>query len=201
MALWRVWSVETSPRGGGKTWPSVVGVWLVKPQKFHKNLAVSAVKNTPQLRKMPCSFVFFPLLEVWSLALFKEVSGLGCVHFHASCTCHMSIQATSFDDPCPSENDYLTSRTYAVGSTSNWFKIDSTQTVAYIIPTYVRSTCTIKTSNWSLLSKLQTWMLVEAVLTKSKAKDTFKCHEFRFMGWDYSTPKLPWNVWSISPSW
>lgn len=63
--------------------------------------------------------------------------------------CHMSIQATSFDDPSPSEKDDLTSRTSSVGSTSNWFKIDSTQTVAYIIPTYIRSTCTIQTSNWS----------------------------------------------------
>lgn len=113
-----------------------------KPGSFSREKYTTAKKNA----------LFFRVLSALgerSLALFKEVSGLGCVHFHASCTCHMSIRATSFDDPRPSEKDDLTSRTSSVGSTSNWFKIDSTQTVAYIIPTYIRSTCTIQTSNWS----------------------------------------------------
>lgn len=87
-------------------------------------VAVSAVKNTPQLRKMPCSFVFFPLLEQESCIIKRG----------------KWARLRSFDDPRPSAKDFLTSRTSSVGSTSNWFKIDSTQTVAYhthVYPKYL----------------------------------------------------------------
>ena len=154
----------------------VVILEVLFPQMFHKN---------PGL-KCQC----FPLVGAGFLHFFvKEVSGLGCVHFYASDTCHMSIQVISFDGPPSLWRIYRTSKTYSVVSTSNWCPTRLTLLrPQHLIPTYITITYTIKTSN---LSKLQTWILFEAILTENRPKDTFTCHEFRFVGWDYSTPG--WN--------